>query len=239
MRACFAAVLLLSGCSFHTAPLDGREWILDSMKNQPLIEGSRITLRFERSTAGGYGSCNWYGTAVSTEQPALTFGAIEATARGCPQTARQEAEYFRTLGSVRSYAKSGERLLLKDHAGRVVLRFTERKALPMDPAALVNTSWRLRDSDATLSFTRDGIVGFAGCRDYTGTYHARGDRISVTSIAMSATECSRGNEALRREERFTTDLSEASHYNLTATSLEITTAPGRMLRFDRTPFRNR
>ena len=78
--------------------------------------------------------------------------------------------------------------------------------------------------------TAEQMMGFAGCRGYTGTYLARGDHIGVTSITMTTTECGDAGAALR-EGRFTTDLSEASYYRLAVDTLEIVTAPGRRLLF--------
>jgi heat shock protein HslJ len=87
------------------------------------------------------------------------------------------------------------------------------------------------DSVPTLELTASEIRGFGGCRRYTGTYNAVGNRISVSSITMATTECHRGNSANRREGDFTTDLSEVVHYVHDGNRLELETASGRRLVF--------
>ena len=74
--------------------------------------------------------------------------------------------------------------------------------------------------------------GFAGCRDYTGTWSATKQRFSVTSIAMGSTECG-DLAALSAEGRFTTDLSETTHFELRGNELKLFTLPGRSLTFMR------
>jgi heat shock protein HslJ len=129
---------------------------------------------------------------------------------------------------------------MTDSGNAVSLTLVPRVRSAMNPADLVGTRWRLRsvndtmqsgDSAITLQLTARTMSGFAGCRAYTGTYQAEGDKIGFPSISMTETECNKGEAALLREERFTTDLSEAAHYRLGATELEIATAPGRKLVF--------
>ncbi|HVE80061.1 MAG TPA: META domain-containing protein [Gemmatimonadaceae bacterium] len=227
--------------------LDGTEWVVASLGGRPRLDGSNVTLTFAGETAGGYGGCNWYGGRYTVSGASVQIGEIESTARACgspPGVGQQEERFYRTLRQVASYRVIDGRLEMLSRTSEVLLVLTPRARAAMDPAQLVGTRWRLRsvndtlqgpDSPITLDLAAAGIGGFAGCRGYSGTYQARGDAINVTSIAMAATECDKGDAALLREGRFTTDLSEASHYRLSTDSLVIVTAPGHRLVFAAVP----
>ena len=233
-----------SGLQGAAVTLEGSEWVLTSLEGRPPVAGSRLTLRFTGETAGGYGGCNWYGSSVTVAGARITFGGAQSTQRLCGEPAgvvAQEQRYFDALRRVTRYRViGGERLELGNAAGATLAVLARRVPAPMDPAALAGTSWRLHAVDntvqtasppATLALTAGEISGFAGCREYTGAYQARGDEIRVTSIAMRSTDCAAGDAALLREGRFTTDLSESSNYRLNGDTLEVLTFPGRRLVF--------
>jgi heat shock protein HslJ len=252
--ACMLSVLL-AVCAPRSRPtelvtqvqqsisLNGTEWLLSSFNGKPPVPGSRITLEFEPDSLGGYSGCNWYGGAYTTAGTTLAVQEISGTARGCAAPAgigKQESAYYRALRQVAAYGLIGNRLDLKSHTDELLLSFIRREPLAMDPADLVGTRWQLQSVNQrppptevaiTLSFSKDGLSGFAGCRGYTGTYVAEGDDIRVTSISMSETECGKGDALLLFEGQYTTDLSEAEHYRLDSDALEIATAPGRALVF--------
>jgi heat shock protein HslJ len=229
--------------------LEGTDWIVSSLNGESPVQGSNITMNFERGTIGGYAGCNWYGSSYSITYTTVQFGPAERTARGCESPAgvsEQEEDFFRTLTRVTTIRMINDRLAMADGAGATVLLLTPRPRFAMNPADLVGTAWQLRavndtiqsDSALTLMIPREQeISGFAGCRRYTGTYEARGDEIRITSISMTATECARGQAALLREGRFTTNLSEASYFRLGGDSLELVTAPGHRLMFTRASLR--
>ena len=145
------------------------------------------------------------------------------------------------LGDLQKKGNSRASAARKLAALRTFGRYLRREGiLEGDPASLVGTSWRLlsvgdtaqtASPPATLTLAAGEIGGFAGCREYTGTYQARGDELRVTSISMRSTECGRGEAALLREGRFTGDLSESSNYRLSGDTLEVLTFPGRRLVF--------
>lgn len=222
--------------------LDGTEWIVTSLNGQRPFAGSNITLSFEGGTISGYDGCNWYGGSYAASDTTLEFGPAESTQRKCVTPAGvmlQEGRYHETLREVTTVRMAGDQLAMANRAGDTVLLLVRRVRAAMNPDDLIGTSWQLRSvndtveqhAPITLTLTSDQISGFAGCRRYTGTYKARGDEIRIPGIRMTATECARGDSALLREGRFTTDLSEASHYLLGGDSLVIITAPARRLVF--------
>lgn len=243
--------LLAAACVATTEPtevaLGGNEWVLASLGGAPPVPRSRLTLQFESQTAGGYGGCNWYGGdyRVGTRRT-LRFDEFSSTARGClspPGVEDQEREYLDALGRVEHYRVSANRLVLLDQSNTPLLEFTRREPLPMNEQDLIGTSWSLRSLDGTPPLpgppirmtisSAEAIRGFAGCRDFTAVYDARGDTIRVSETRMGATECDAPDAILEQEGRFTTDLSEASHYRLAGDRLELFTTHGRMLVFVR------
>lgn len=222
------------------------EWVLSELNGRPILSGSNITLTFEDKSLGGYGGCNWYGASWTNPTPdgrTIRIGAAEATARGCKTgLMEQETAYFTALRQATEFQAAAGRLQMRNKAGEVVLDFRQRKPLPMDPIALVGTKWLLRamngenppsDISINLSFSKDTVEGFAGCRSFTGTWSANGDHIRFPSLSMNSTECNRGQALLLFEGQYTTDLSESTIWRLSGDTLEIVTAQGRVLSFVR------
>ncbi|HYH81278.1 MAG TPA: META domain-containing protein [Longimicrobium sp.] len=222
--------------------LPGTEWMLVSTNGTRPLPMPPLTVMFDDTTFGGYGGCNWFGGRYTAGGDTLRLREISSTARGCsPPIADQEARFIRALGDAWTVHQSADSLRL--HAGGgVVLEFVRRRLRAMDPAQLQGTRWRLvsignRPAEslrATLSFTRDSLRGFAGCRDFTGTYHAVGHRIGVTSLAMRQMECA-DDRLLREEGDFTTALSESRDFQIERSSLLLLPVSGEVLRFEREP----
>lgn len=121
--------LLFLGCAQATVPirsLDGTEWVLSSLRGKPPIAQSNVTLKFERTSAGGYGGCNRYGGEVTAADGKFNLGLLSSTSRGClqPGVSDQERAYLKTLGEVITYEMVGDRLIVRDRAGKDVLTFT-------------------------------------------------------------------------------------------------------------------
>ena len=223
--------------------LPGTEWILAEIHGAPPVAGSRITLRFERDAAGGYSGCNWYGGDYKVTSSNIKWGDIAQTLRGCLRPAgvqEQEKTYHRTLHQAVVVDATNERLVLRSAEGQPLLVFTRRVPAPVDPSQLIGR-WRLLTidgvppsaSNVVVTFAPGTITGFAGCRDFTSTYTAKGDVIRLTSTTMASTECNASQRVLVAEGDFTTYLSEAENYRIKGKQLELTTAPGNKLVFER------
>jgi heat shock protein HslJ len=227
--------------------LEGTEWTLVSLAGREPLAGTQITLEFAEGSAGGYSGCNQYGGSYPRGAAGeLRLTEIASTAMLCQDPAgvmEQEAAFLQALQSVTAYRLEGERLELLDEAGKARLAFEARPQFTVNPAELLGTGWQLRSQNGqalvagsaiTLFFEEDGRMrGSAGCRNYTGTYLAEGDDLHFPQIAMEELGCL-GPEALRRQEAdFTDALSLAGDYRLEGRELEIFTAPGGGLLFDR------
>jgi len=212
------------------------EWIAYSIAGRPVIPGTRVTLETSPGGVGGYTGCNWYGARRGD-----IHRGLEMTARACTRPTgidEQERRFANALQRATTAAIRHDSLVLRDSSGVEVLAFVLRRPSPVNPAQLVGTSWRLRASTmpgldttrATLRFSSDSVSGFGGCRNLTGTYAARGDRLRFTYIAMGSLECRR-DRARDAEELLTTALGETEHFDIRDGSLLLTTFGGDTLRF--------
>lgn len=230
--------------------LEGSEWNLVELRGAALLPGTNITLSFEEGNAGGFAGCNAYGGAYETAGGgALSIGMIQMTLMACLEpegVMEQESAYLATLPEAASYRVAGDRLEIVDGAGQVLLVFTQQQRAAMDPGDLVGTQWRLASlngdapvegSTITIAFAAGGGAGgAAGCREYTATYEASGDKIDFPFLSMSGDEACLADEALYEQEgRYTDALTWATHYRLGEGRLEIETARGELLIFEPLP----
>lgn len=225
--------------------LAGMEWVLTALQGDRILAGSRITLTVTESGVTGYSGCNWYGGRLTEAEDSIRVEDASQTARLCMHPAgvmEQENLFGRLLAAVRSYRVAGDSLQLRDAAGEKVLEFRARTARAMNPDELLRSEWELEtlpglplDGRAriTLAFEQEGIHGFAGCRNYTGTYVARGDAIRLHSLTMAELECT-DEEMNELEGTYTTALSEATHYWLRGDRLDVFTVGGDTLSFVKT-----
>lgn len=250
-RALVVLLLPIVGCATppdpgSTGTLEGTEWTLTALEGRAPLAGTRVSLEVADTTLGGYDGCNWYGGSYDADDGRLRVGPIQSTARGCLQegVGEQEARYHDALGRATGYRLATDVLELTGASGEVLLAFARRDPAQVDPVDLVGTAWRLEavrspdgtaedaDTTVTVEFPEPGVVrGFAGCRDYTGTWEARGDRLYFTSFHMSSLECDRGDRVIVREGDFTTHLGESTYWRFADGRLELTTHGGRRLTF--------
>ena len=239
-------LLLLLGCSATVPPdpppldrLNGTWWQLTALRGEPVNPRPRITLELEPGRLGGYGGCNWYGAAhTSGEDGRLKIGPTEATARACADRGigERESRYFKALGEIASHEVRDGRLIFHDGRGEEILEFSPLERFDSDPVSLEGTSWELESISGepvsgraiTLNLESGTMNGFAGCRDYDGTWTGRKDVIAFTSISMRTLECDR-QDLLLKEGEFTTLLSESRHYRLREDRLELHTDAGEVL----------
>jgi heat shock protein HslJ len=242
-------LFLLLGCS-AAVPADppslerlaGTWWQLTALRGDPVEPRPRITLEIERGRFGGFGGCNWYGAAYTSGEQGLEIGPAESTARACADRAigERESSYFRALGEIASHEVRDGRLLFRDGRGEGILELSPLERFDTDPASLEGTSWELESINGqpvsgrtiTLHLGSGTMDGFAGCRDYEGTWTGKKDAIAFTSISMRTLECE-PEDLLLKEGTFTTLLSESRRYRLREDRLELSTHAGEVLVFRR------
>jgi heat shock protein HslJ len=206
-------VLAVAGCASASgspspsasAPIDPTgPWALrdGSVDRQPIpmVDGYPITLEVSGSKLTGVAACNDYGATLTVRDGRIDIVELAATAKACVEEGvmDSEAAYVRALEAVDAIGMDGAELILG--GPDVSLRFARLE--PPPTAAMTGTTWLLEalvDGDvastvagqpATLLLTDDGqLTGSSGCRDFDGTWVARGDRILTTRFEVAAADC--------------------------------------------------
>ena len=205
--ALFLIAFVLAACSLRDATqpppstgtvLPGTRWVLTSLRGQPLLPGTRITLEFGKQSFSGFTGCNTYGGGpddgkyAATDDGALQLLEFAVTAVGCPGAIlAQERAYLEALTSTAAYRLSDRRLELQNTAGETVLVFVQQAECAEAPTSLAGTAWRLASVDGqvplkgaatTLGFVDDKwFVEHSGCQGYVSSYQTADHDLSFAS----------------------------------------------------------
>jgi heat shock protein HslJ len=225
--------------------LVGREWFLNTLDGEPLIEGTNIILAFDESSFSGFAGCNGYGGPAETDEEGnITFGEMSSQAEGCIEpegVLDQEINYLDQLLDMEKFRVENGELTLSIPGSGQTLIYTLREPFKMDPQLLEDSNWKLLATDdfplienslITISFSNGEMEGFGGCRDYRGEYEAKGDEIRFPMTMMLSEVCE--DEALLIQEgEFTTALELSIHYQVQDDQLTLILATGETVIFER------
>ena len=226
--------------------LPGAEYVLTSLRGQPLLAGTHITLEFGKQSFSGFTGCNDYGGGPDSGQYAATDDGVlqlrefAVTAVGCPgDIMAQEKAYLEALTSAAAYRLSDRRLELQNAAGETILVYTQRPECAEGAANLAGTAWRLASVDGqapsdaaatTLAFVDDRwYVEHSTCQGYVSSYQTSGNDLSSGFSAWLGQICQDA------EDQGVTMLESPSDYCLTQGRLRITTTSGRVFVYDPRP----
>lgn len=112
-----------------TAPLLNTYWKLRQIGDGPHVSAfdnqpeAHLILQDGTGRFHGAGGCNRLHGSYSLDGRWLRLAAVASTRMACPQGRRMEPVFIDTLPKVRSYAIQGQKLLLSDADGQVLLRF--------------------------------------------------------------------------------------------------------------------
>ncbi|MDR2300288.1 MAG: META domain-containing protein [Comamonas sp.] len=112
-----------------TAPLLNTYWKLRQIGDGPHVSAfdnqpeAHLILQDGSGRFHGAGGCNRLHGHYSLDGRWLRLAAVVSTRMACPQGRRMEQMFIDTLSKVRSYAIQGQKLLLSDADGQVLLRF--------------------------------------------------------------------------------------------------------------------
>jgi heat shock protein HslJ len=135
--------LLLTAC--QTAPEDpgipstgeepgqtlaGTQWILERIYNDPIIQGSLVTIEFETGNdvhqLSGLSGCNTYTAEYTVDENAIMIGEVSATEIACEEPQgimQQEQQYLRALLDITAYQRTDDQLLMQNEAGETILEY--------------------------------------------------------------------------------------------------------------------
>ena len=111
------------------APLLNTYWKLRQIGDGPHVSAydnqpePHLVLQSDSSRFHGAGGCNRLHGNYSLDGRWLRLSAVASTRMACPQGRRMEQMFLTTLAQVRSYSVQGQKLLLSDADGQVLLRF--------------------------------------------------------------------------------------------------------------------
>jgi heat shock protein HslJ len=139
VRVTWVLAILLAACAradrsqppAPSAPLEGTEWVLVSLRGNAPIEGKAITLRFGEASIEGSGGCNTYGGNYTAGEESLRLSDLYWTEMACMEPEgimAQEQAYLQTLNAAARYRivqdqGGGDRLEVSDEAGAQILAF--------------------------------------------------------------------------------------------------------------------
>lgn len=219
------------------SPLAGTSWLLAVLNGQSPVEGTSITLNFERlGRASGSDGCNDYSTSYAVAGSQLTFGPIAGTMMACPDPVMQQATaYQQALAQTASYVIEGERLTLMNSGGAALATFDPQRA------ELAGTSWDVLSynngkeavvsviigTKLTATFDADGrLSGNAGCNDYSGDYATEGEKITIGPLAATQKYCDQPAGVMEQEAQYLAALQSAATYRVDGNTMEMRTADG-------------
>ena len=232
--------------SANPPALGDMRWVAVSLREKAVLPGSRITMEATPTSIGGYGGCNWYGGDVAFTEFTLSAEPMTRTMRAClrPEgVTEQETQYMALLEQSARFQRAADTLRFLDRRGQVLITFQGTPRLAMRPEDLANTRWVLSAwtkgprsrPRMTLAFEADRMTGFAGCRNFTGSWNARGDELHFPTLSMVEMDCA-NRATLELEGNYTTALGETAHYRLEqGTRLELFTPGGDTLVFTPEP----
>ena len=216
-------------------------WSLDSLLNSEgetvsVLPNTEVTARFQDGQVSGSAGCNSYASEYESIGDNLTIGPIISTLMMCvdENISRQESDFLSDLGSAASYSISGNRLMIMNSSGTVILVFSVAQPVP-----LVGTLWKmttynngmgalvsaLSDINTTALFGSNGsLTGSAGCNRYQATYQTNDSQIKIGPTANTRMMCV--EPVMEQEMKYLNALQSAASYNVQAEGLILFYANG-------------
>lgn len=194
--------------------LDG-DWILTSGRDGDggfeLSPRSKITLALDGESLAGVAACNEHGGAVDVDDNQINADPMNVTAMHCSgdRVMELEARYLDALEAVETYDLEDDVLTLSGPETEL----TYEQVPPVANAPLTGIDWRLESllhgvgmegtasspQPAHITFGGDGTFeGTTGCREISGRWEDKSDRIETSEIELGAGRC-RGLKAEQDE----------------------------------------
>jgi heat shock protein HslJ len=189
--------------------LRGREFLSVAVEGRELVDGTRVSLRFDG--AGGLGAtagCNTMGSdEVDLDGGRLRVGPMMSTEMGCDPPRHAQDEWLMDfLASEPGWTIEGDTLVLESGTTRIELH--DRRVVEPD-LPLEGTRWLVVGTidgesassvpgEAHLTIADGRVAGHGGCNDFGGDAETGGDAIRFGEIESTARGCEPDLEALER-----------------------------------------
>jgi heat shock protein HslJ len=198
--------LALSACAAISGPtLDGTKWLSTSATedgaDRPLVDGTRISLRFADGQLTASAGCNTIGGAYRIDGDVLVFEGGAMTEMGCDDERHAQDEWLVAfLGSRPTIAQEADKLTLT--SGATVIALRDREVAEPD-LPLTGTTWTLTsivsgdavssvpdEALATLGFTDDGRIEVdTGCNTGGGRYEVTDGTMRISDLFTTLRGC--------------------------------------------------
>jgi heat shock protein HslJ len=206
------------------------------------LPGTRITATFSAGgRLAGSAGCNHYFGEYREEGDTLTVKGIGSTLIACldPGVMDQETRYLALLGSAAWFRIDGDRLVISDAGGAVILTFTRMK-IPA-PLPLTGTTWVLESLSAgggavssviagteiDALFSPEGrVTGSAGCNRYFAEYNLSGSSLSIGPAGSTKMFCGEPTGRMEQEQSYLSLLASATGYGIDGDRLILKDARG-------------
>jgi heat shock protein HslJ len=108
-----------------TTGIEGTQWLLAMLNNQPVVTDKPPTLRLRNGEAGGSTGCNSWGSPYALSGDSLSIRSPVQTEMACasPAVMALEREFGETLVLITRAQVEGERLILTAPEGRARMEF--------------------------------------------------------------------------------------------------------------------
>ena len=222
-------IILLTACKGRNLEkLQENLWQLEAYRDQSgnwidVIEGTKITARFDDPNIYGSGGCNRYNATFSVDRDQLSVKLGGSTLMFCmpDEVMAQEEAYFSALERTAKFQIKADQLLLFDEGDEEILRFSMIEPLPLTGSW--NLIWYKNQNNAlatviegsqiTLEVNEDGsLSGSAGCNNYNSAYTQEQDKISLGPIATTMMFCDEPEGIMEQEADFLAALADASAF---------------------------
>lgn len=216
-------------------------WDLVSYNNgqggiTPVLVGTEITANFEANwIVSGSTGCNQYSAGyTTTASNGITIAQPIMTLMACPTNVmQQETQYLTNMQKATNFAISGDQLTLTDLSGTKLLTYKKHVSTPVP----IVGSWNLFSynngkgaiettstaSVTTAIFSSDNkLTGFGGCNQYSATYSASGQSITISQVASTKMAC----DLMQQETQYFSLLPTAATYETSGDQLTIFNSAG-------------
>jgi heat shock protein HslJ len=210
-----------------------RQYLGETGTMLAVLPETTVDARFSNGRIDGSTGCNrFFGTYTGGEDNRLTPGpGFGATRMACPPAiARQEQRYLALLPLMASWQRHDDTLRLLNKDQEPVLEYAAAK-----PAALPGSSWQASGINngrggvvsgkhthlATATFSNDMISGSAGCNNFTATYQAEGNRLSIGPAATARKHCAEPDGIMQQEQAYLDALARVRTFTLKTGILEL------------------
>jgi len=198
-----------------------------------VLPGTTVDARFSNGRIDGSTGCNrFFGSYAATEDNRLTPGpVIGATRMACPPAiAAQEQRYLDLLPQVGAWQREADTLRLLNKDREPLLVFAAAT-----PAVLEGSSWQASGINngrggvvsgksthlATATFTNGTLSGSAGCNNFTASYQAEGNRLTIGPAATTRKHCAEPDGIMQQEQEYLDALARVRTYTLKTGLLEL------------------